>query len=238
MNLSRKMCPTVREEKENVAKFTYSSVVKILIYAMMCTRPDIAHAVGVVSRLLENPGKEHWEAVKWILRYLRGSSDECLCFGASNPILKGYTDSDMAGGAISWQSKLQKCVALSTTEAEYIAATDAGKEMIGLKRFLHELCLNQMNYQKWIKLYHTFRITGGYAQLSYLRYERPLSAFNWVLDKKSIIDPIKKHNANVLPPPTKLNVTSFADIKHDVAHTMATDIRKKEFGMSVIFFHR
>ena len=87
------------------------------------TRPDIAHVVGVVSIFLKNPGKEHWEAVKWILRYLRGSSDECLCFGASNPILKGYTDSDMAGdldnrksttgylftfsgGAISWQSKL------------------------------------------------------------------------------------------------------------------------------------
>ena len=91
--------------------------------------------------------------MKWILRYLRGNLDECLCFGASNPILKGYTDSDMAGDldnrkstteylfifsgeAISWQSKLQKCVALSTTEAEYIAATEAGKEMIWLKRFL------------------------------------------------------------------------------------------------------
>ena len=88
--------------------------------------------------------------MKWILRYLRGSSDECLCFGASDPILKGYTDADMAGdldnrksttgylftfsgGAISWQSKLQKCVALSTTEAEYIAVTEAGKEMIWLE---------------------------------------------------------------------------------------------------------
>ena len=77
--------------------------------------------------------------------------------------MKGYTDSDMAGdldnrksttgylftfsgGAISWQSKLQKCVALSTTEAEYIAATEASEEMIWLKRFLQELCLNQMEY--------------------------------------------------------------------------------------------
>ena len=85
--------------------------------------------------------------MKWILRYLKESSDECLCFGASNPILKGYTDSDMAGdldnsksttgylftfsgGAISWQSKLQKCVALSRTEVEYIAVTEAGKEII------------------------------------------------------------------------------------------------------------
>ena len=61
------------------------------------TRPDIAHVVGVVGRFLENLGKEHWEAVKWILMNLRGSSDECLCFGASNPILKGYRNSTMTG---------------------------------------------------------------------------------------------------------------------------------------------
>ncbi|KAH0685102.1 hypothetical protein KY289_022854 [Solanum tuberosum] len=163
MKLSKKMCLTVREEKESMAKVPYSFVVGSLMYAMVCTRPDIAHAVGVVSRFLDNPGKEHWEAVKWILRYLRGSSDECLCFGASDTILKGYTDADMAGdldnrksttgylftfsgGAISWQSKLQKCVALSTTEAEYIAATEAGKEMIWLKRFFQELELQQMEY--------------------------------------------------------------------------------------------
>uniref|UniRef100_A0A3Q7G1C4 Reverse transcriptase Ty1/copia-type domain-containing protein n=1 Tax=Solanum lycopersicum TaxID=4081 RepID=A0A3Q7G1C4_SOLLC len=72
-------------------------VLDILMYAMVCTRPDIAHAFGVVSRFLKNLGKEHWEDVKWILRYLRGISDEYLCFEASNPILKGYTDSDMAG---------------------------------------------------------------------------------------------------------------------------------------------
>ena len=86
-----------------------------------------------------------------------------LVFWSIKPILKGYIDSDMAGDldnrkstteylfifsgeAISWQSKLQKCVALSTTEAEYIAATEAGKEMIWLKRFLQELGLNQMEY--------------------------------------------------------------------------------------------
>ena len=59
MKLSKKMCPTSREEKENMAKVPYSSVVGSLMYAMVCTRPDIAHAVGVVSRFLENPRKEH-----------------------------------------------------------------------------------------------------------------------------------------------------------------------------------
>ncbi|XP_049381203.1 retrovirus-related Pol polyprotein from transposon TNT 1-94 [Solanum stenotomum] len=150
MKLSKKMCPTAREEKESIAKVPYSSVVRSLMYAVVCTRPDIAHAVSVVSRFLDNLGKEHWEVVKWILRYLRGSSDECLCFGASDPILKGYIDVDMpgdldnrksttgylfifSGEAISWQSKLQKCVVLSTIKAEYIAATEADKELIWLK---------------------------------------------------------------------------------------------------------
>jgi hypothetical protein len=68
----------------------------ILMYAMVCTRLDIAHAVGVVSRYMNNPGKEHWEAVKWILRYFRGTSTHALCFGGSNIVLQGYVDSNMA----------------------------------------------------------------------------------------------------------------------------------------------
>ena len=101
--------------------------------------------------------------MKWIFRYLRGTSKLSLCYGSGKPLLEGYTDADMAGdldnrkstsgyvftfsgGAISWQSKLQKCVALSTTEAEYIAAVEAGKEMLWLKRFLRELGLEQGEY--------------------------------------------------------------------------------------------
>ena len=135
-----------------------------LIYVMVCTRPDIAHAVGTVSRFLSNPGKEHWEAVKWILRYLKGTSKVCLCYGGCDPVLEGYTDADMAGdlnsrkstssylytfagGAVSWQSRLQKCVALSTTEVEYIAAVEAGKEMLWLKHLLHELGIKHKDYK-------------------------------------------------------------------------------------------
>ena len=123
-------------------KIPYASTVRSLMYAMVCTRPDIAHVVGVVNRFLSNPGKEHWAAVKWILRYLRGTSKVCLCFGDGKPMLDRFTDSDMigdidsrkstsgylmtfAGGAVAWQSILQKCVAISTTEAEFIAITDA-----------------------------------------------------------------------------------------------------------------
>jgi len=109
----------------------YGSAVGSLMYTMVCTRPDIAHAVSTMTRFMSNPERPHWEAVKWILRYLRGSTNIKLCFGSSEPVLVAYTDADMAGdvdnrksisgylityagGAVSWQSKLQKYVALST----------------------------------------------------------------------------------------------------------------------------
>ena len=123
----------------------------------------IAYAVGVVSRFLSNPGRQHWEAVKWIMRYLRGTSKLKLTFGSGKPVLIGYTDSDMAedvdnrkstsgylmtfpGGAVSWQSRLQKCVALSTTEAEYIAAAEVCKELLWMKHFMQELGFKQQHY--------------------------------------------------------------------------------------------
>ena len=110
-----------------------------------------------------NLGKDHWEAVKWIFRYLRGSSNSYLSFGSSKLVLKGYTDANMArdlddrksisgylftfaGGAVSRQSKLLKCVALSTTEVEYIVANEVVKEMLWMKRFLQELGLMQDKY--------------------------------------------------------------------------------------------
>ena len=67
------------------------------MYAMVCTKQDIAHVVGVVSRYMNNPGKEHWKAIQWILRYLRGTTSHALCFGGSDIVLKGYVDVGMAG---------------------------------------------------------------------------------------------------------------------------------------------
>jgi hypothetical protein len=139
-----------------MSRVPYSSTIGSLIYVMVCTRTDIAHAMGVVSRYMNNPSKEHWEAVKWILRYLRGIDTHALCFGGSNTVLQGYVDSDMeddkdsrrstkgydftlGGTTISWISKLQKVVSLSTTEEEYVVATEASKEMIWLQRFMEEL---------------------------------------------------------------------------------------------------
>ena len=161
--ISSSQCPTSDEEKKEMQKIPYASIVGSLMYAMVCTRLDIAHAVGVVSRFLSDPGKEHWAAMKWILRYLQGTSKMSLCFGKGEPILDGFTDSDMAGdinsrkstsgylitfagGAVAWQSRLQKCVTLSTTEAEFIAITEACKELLWLKKFFQELGLKQERY--------------------------------------------------------------------------------------------
>ena len=156
--LSKRLHPSMEKEKGKMSVIPYSSAVRSLMYAMVCTRPNISHAVAVVSKFLTNPGKAHWEAMKWIFRYLRGTSKVCLRFKGSESSLEGYTDYDMtrdldcrkstsgylftfAGGAISWQSKLQKCVSLSTIEAEYITTTEARKEMLWMKRFLQEMDL-------------------------------------------------------------------------------------------------
>jgi hypothetical protein len=120
------------------------------MYAMLATRPDIAYAVGIVSRFMHNPGCPHWNAVKHILRYLVGTQDYDIKFGPNEPLgLVGFTDSDYAGcldtrkstsgyifkfgnGAISWRSKLQDGTATSTTKAEYVAASEAAMEALWL----------------------------------------------------------------------------------------------------------
>uniref|UniRef100_A0A2N9IPG8 Integrase catalytic domain-containing protein n=1 Tax=Fagus sylvatica TaxID=28930 RepID=A0A2N9IPG8_FAGSY len=154
--LTKDQSPKTEQEQAYMSKVPYASAIGSLMYAMVCTRPDIAHAVGVVSRYMSNPGKQHWEAVKWILRYLKGTLGTSLCFTGADMKLTGYVDSDLAGDvdtrksttgyvytlggiAVSWVSRLQKIVALSTTEAEYVAVTEAGKEMVWLQGFLEEL---------------------------------------------------------------------------------------------------
>ena len=80
VRLSAEQCPKTQEEEEDMSRVPYASAVGSLMYAMVCTRPNIAHAVGVLSRFMSKPGKEHWKAVKWVLRYLRGTSDYGLCY--------------------------------------------------------------------------------------------------------------------------------------------------------------
>ena len=102
--LSGKQSPKTKAEKAEMMKIPYASAVGSLMYAMVCTRPDIGYAVGVVSLFMSNPGKEHWNAVKWILWYLKGTSNMCLRFGSGKPQLDGYTDSDISADVDTSQS--------------------------------------------------------------------------------------------------------------------------------------
>ncbi|PHT86388.1 hypothetical protein T459_08494 [Capsicum annuum] len=95
--LSTKQCPSSDDKKEDMKKVPYASAVGSLMYAMVCTRPDIAHAVGVVSHFLSNLEREYWNTVKWIMRYLCGTSSLSLCFGTGKPSICHYIDLDMAG---------------------------------------------------------------------------------------------------------------------------------------------
>lgn len=154
--LSSTLSPKTPDEIDYMSRVPYSSAVGSLMYAMVCTRPDLAYAVSMVSRYMANPGKEHWKAIQWIFRYLRGTTDVCLQFGRTRDGVIGYVDSDFAGDldrrrsltgyvftlggcAISWKAILQYTVALSTTEAEYMAIAEACKEAVWLKGFFSEL---------------------------------------------------------------------------------------------------
>ncbi|KAH9782190.1 Integrase catalytic domain-containing protein [Citrus sinensis] len=161
--LSNLQCAKTDDERREMEKFPYANAVGCMMYAMVLTRPDISYALSIVSRYMATPGKEHWQAVKWILRYLSGTDRIGLLYGRSEGRcggLWGYVDSDFTGDndrgrsltgylfmlngcIISWKASLQHVVALSTTEAEYTATTEAVKEALWLKGMIEELGVSQ-----------------------------------------------------------------------------------------------
>jgi hypothetical protein len=102
--LTKDQSPKTGKEKVYMNKVPYTSVTGSLMYAMVCTRSDIEHVVGVVSRYMSNSGKQHWKAVKWILIYLKGTSDISLCFTRKNLKIQVYVDADLAGNIGSKKS--------------------------------------------------------------------------------------------------------------------------------------
>ncbi|KAE8732640.1 hypothetical protein F3Y22_tig00001818pilonHSYRG00042 [Hibiscus syriacus] len=100
LKLSSQLSPKTNEERVYMAKVPYANAVGSLMYAMVCTRPDISQAVGVVSRYMHDPGEGHWQAVKWILRYLQQTVDVGLVFEQDEALgqcMVGYVDSNYAG---------------------------------------------------------------------------------------------------------------------------------------------
>lgn len=153
--LSQNDCPTTTVDIGKMAGRPYREAVGSLMYAAVGTRPDISFAVGQVAHFSDNPGPAHWEAVKRIFCYLKGTRDYWLVYGEKEHSISGYTDADgmsnedrhaisgyaflIDGGAVSWSSKRQSIVTLSTAEAEYVAATHAAKEAVWLREFISEV---------------------------------------------------------------------------------------------------
>jgi hypothetical protein len=137
----------------------YRQIIGSLMYLSLGTRPDITYAVNKASQFLENPRKIHWKAAKRIVKYLKGTINHGLYFPVKQEgHVYAFSDADYAGDVtsrksttgivvklgtaiIAWKSTRQKIVALSTTEAEYVAACQTVKELIWLKLLLSELAI-------------------------------------------------------------------------------------------------
>nr|GEV40880.1 hypothetical protein [Tanacetum cinerariifolium] len=146
-------------EKQRMQNIPYASAVGSIMYAVRCTRPDVAFAQNMTSRFQQNSGEEHWTAVKNILKYLRNTKDMFLVYGGNMErelrvscyIDAGYlTDADnlksqtgyvfiLNGGVVDWKSTKQSIFATSSTNVEYIAAFDASKETVWICKFISGL---------------------------------------------------------------------------------------------------
>nr|CAN65883.1 hypothetical protein VITISV_017046 [Vitis vinifera] len=151
---SLNQCPKNSLESQEMQKIPYASAVGSLMYAQVCTRPDIAYIVGMLGRYLSNPGMDHWRAAKRVMRYLQRTKEYMLTYRRLDQLeLIGYSDSDfagcqdsrrstsgyiylLAGGAISWRSAKQTLVTSSTMEAEFVACYEASNQGIWLRNFV------------------------------------------------------------------------------------------------------
>jgi hypothetical protein len=163
-------CPKNEYEAAQMKSIPYASAVGSIMYAQVCTRPDLAFVTGMLGRYQSNPGLEHWKLAKKTLRYLQGTKDLMLTYRKSENLeVVGYSDSDLAGcvddkkstsgyiftlagGAISWKSSKQRVTASLTMQAEYAACYEATGQAIWLKNFIPGLRVVD-SISKPLKLY-------------------------------------------------------------------------------------
>ena len=155
MQFSKDQSPQTLEEMAEMRNVPYQEGTGSLQYCAIATWPNIAFSVSLLSQYNENPGQIHWEAVKQVLRYLKATKGWKLVYGTEQDDFKGFMDADGAlqehrhmisayvfmidGGAVSWSSKKQELVTLSTAELEYVAATYAAKEALWARQFVSEV---------------------------------------------------------------------------------------------------
>ena len=153
--------PATDDEHSSARHLPYPQVAGAILYASTVTRPDLSQPASVLSRFISKWSKQHWQAAKHLLRYIRGTSDLCLTFDGNSGkrIVLGYADADWGGDldtrrsttsyvfkvygvvVVAWKSRRQPTVALSTTEAEYMASADAARQAIWLRLLLDNLGL-------------------------------------------------------------------------------------------------
>ncbi|GJY25712.1 zinc finger, CCHC-type containing protein [Tanacetum coccineum] len=141
-----------------VSQLEYSRAIGCLMYAMISTRPDIAFAVGKLSRYTSNPSALHWQALGRVFQYLKGTKDYGLTYSGYPSVIEGYSDASwinnmedhsstsgwvflLGGGAISWASKKQTCITSSTMEFEFVALAAAGNEAEWLRNLIYKIPL-------------------------------------------------------------------------------------------------
>jgi hypothetical protein len=137
----------------------YQQAIGSVIYLTTMSRPDLAYAVGTLAMFCASPSEVHWNAFKRLCRYIQGTKDYALVLGGGDPELVGFTDASygdtydfrstgghvfkLGGGTISWSSKRQGPTAASTTESEYVQASEAAKEAIWLQRLIEGFGVKQ-----------------------------------------------------------------------------------------------
>jgi hypothetical protein len=142
-------CPMSLNQIARMRGVPYIKAIGSALWPIVMSCPDAAFAIGVLSQFIQNPGPAHWEGLKRVINYLGCTKNLWLTFGGKeNTLVEGFCDSDWASqkhrhsisgysfhfrmGAITWSSKKQNTIALSSTEAKYIAQTHAAKEAIWL----------------------------------------------------------------------------------------------------------
>ncbi|UYV62815.1 hypothetical protein LAZ67_2002020 [Cordylochernes scorpioides] len=157
--ITKKDCPTTDKEKDEIKHVPYRELIGSLLYLANSSRPDMTFAVTKLAQFCSNPGERHWQAAKHILRYLQATKNVSLIYKRGSDDILAFSDSDWAndiddrrstsgsavtinGCLVSWRSKKQNCVSLSTMESEYIALAQTTKEILWIAQILENLkCL-------------------------------------------------------------------------------------------------
>ncbi|KAK8518050.1 hypothetical protein V6N12_033042 [Hibiscus sabdariffa] len=218
ISLSKEMCPSTPQERERMSQIPYASAIGSIMYVMICTRPDLSYALSMTSRYQADPGE-----------------------GEEELSIKGYTDASfqtdkddsrsqsgfvfcLNGGAVTWKSLKQDTVADSTTKAEYIAASEAAKEAVWIKKFITGLRVIP-SISDAVDLYcdNNGAIAQAKEPRSHQRSKHILRRFHLIREiiDRGDVEICKVHtDDNIVDPLTK----PLAQQKHD-RHTKSLGIR-------------